>query len=129
MILILLFVFIHHYVHSVTRYHKFLVGSDDSDLYLGIRQGNQNILACGDIGLVVKLEPEVRKVLAHPAAETAVVLPDTACEDYKVHPVHDSGIGAYVFRDVIDKLLEDKLGLRVSGIGRIVQVPCIGGNA
>ena len=39
--------------------NKFLVGGDDSDLYLRIRKGYESILACSYICLIIELESEI----------------------------------------------------------------------
>ena len=71
-------------MHRVTCNHDLLISSDESDLHLGLREGDDGILAPSDIGLIVELETEIRKILTNSATETAVMLADTAGEDDEI---------------------------------------------
>ena len=96
-------------MHCVPCDDKFLIGGDEGDLYLRVRERDDGILAESLVGFVVELESEIGEVLADTAAETVVVLADTACEDDKVDAVHLSHELADILYDIESKFLEDKL--------------------
>ena len=93
-------------MHSVTGNHQLLVGGDDSNLDLGIREGNHHfvrLFTC--VPVVVELDSELCEILADAAAESRIVFSDTACKDNQVHSVHRSSVGTYEFGEVISELL------------------------
>ena len=75
-------------MHCVPCDDEFLIGGDEGDLNLRVRERDDGILAESLVGFVVELESEIGEVLADTAAETVVVLADTAREDDEVDAVH-----------------------------------------